>query len=148
MSKFSDFHNISARLDMLIRDNTNKEMRVPISNKHLIFMSISRIGLFKTGGIAVDLVSISKFGALFTCPHHALHKAKDKNLTIELVLNDKRFQYQAHIVSQDNINNFYGIKFEQSVEAIEDYLIEFRLHPYHHENVSDIGAVWLELAKV
>ena len=105
MSKFADFHNISARLDTLIRNNTNKGMRVPISNKHLIFMSISRIGLFKTGGIEVDLVSISKFGALFICSHHALHKAKDKNLMMELVLNDKRFQYQAHIVSQDDINN-------------------------------------------
>lgn len=147
MSKFADFHNISARLDTLIQNNINKEMRVPISNKHLIFMSISRIGLFKTGGIEVDLVSISKFGALFTCAHHALHNAKNKDFTMELVLNDKRFQYQAHIVSQDNINNFYGIKFEQSADVIEDYLIEFRLHPYHQENVSDIGAVWLELAK-
>lgn len=148
MSKFADFHNISARLDTLIRNNTNKGMRVPISNKHLIFMSISRIGLFKTGGIEVDLVSISKFGALFICSHHALHKAKDKNLMMELVLNDKRFQYQAHIVSQDDINNFYGIKFEQAVEAIEDYLIEFHLHPYYSDDIPQIGAVWLELAKI
>jgi hypothetical protein len=148
MSRFTDFHNISAQFDALINTNSNKETRVPISKKHHIFMIISRIDVFKTGGIDVELVSISKHGALFGCNHHALHNAKEKNLCIEieLLLNDKCFQYESHIVSQDNINNFHGIKFEQTVEAIEHYLIEYQLHPYYSEEIPKNSAVWLQLA--
>ena len=148
MSRFADFHNISAQFDALIHTNSNKGMRVPISKKYHIFMSISRINLFKTGGIDVNLASISKFGALFSCAHHALHDAKNKNLRleIELLLDDKLFKYEASVVSEDNINNFYGIKFDQVVDAIDHYLIEYHLHPYYKNDISQMEAVWLQFA--
>lgn len=147
MSQFTDFHNISAQFDALIHANSNKEMYVSVSKKHPIFMSISRIDLFRTGGIDVDLVSISQFGALFRCPHHALHDSKNKNLRceIELLLGDKRFQYEAHIVSEDNINNFYGIKFEQPVEAIVHHLMEYQLHPHYNNDMPQLSTAWLQI---
>lgn len=146
MSKFADFHNISARFDTLIRDNALTKVNMPLSKKHHISMSITRVGLFRTGGIDVNLVSISKFGALFSSTHHALHKPHCQNMVVELMLNGKYFEYEAHIVQQDNINNFYGIKFEQPFEAIEEYLIEFHLHP-HSSDSMQIGSVWLHLAQ-
>lgn len=147
MSKFADFHDISARFDTLIRDNALTKVNVPLSKKHHISMSITRIGLFRTGGIEVNLVSISKFGALFSSTHHSLHKPHCQNMVVELSLNGKCFEFEAHIVQQDNINNFYGIKFEQSFEAIEDYLLEFHLHPYYNDDMLQMGSVWLHLAQ-
>jgi hypothetical protein len=147
MSKFADFHDISARFDTLIRDNALTKLNVPLSKKHHIAMSITRIGLFRTGGIEVNLVSISKFGALFSSKHHSLHKPHCQNMVVELSLNGKCFEFEAHIVQQDNINNFYGIKFEQPFEAIEDYLLEFHLHPYYNDDMLQMGSVWLHLAQ-
>ena len=146
MPRFADFHDISAKFDILIQDNVHTEMRVPVSKKHPIFMSIARIGLFKTGGINVELVSISKFGALFITSHHAL-KSQDKDMTIELSLNGRHFKYDAHVVQQDSINNFYGIKFEHSIEAIDNYLTEHRIHPRCVEEVSNTSSIWLDLVK-
>lgn len=147
MSNFSDFHNISAQFDKLIRENVHTEMRIPLSKKHRVFMSIARIGLFRTGGIDVELVSISKFGALFNTTHHALLKSQGKDMTVELSLNGKYFEYEAHVVQLDSINNLYGVKFSNLLEAIDDYLAEFHLHPHHNEDILKDGSVWLHLAK-
>jgi hypothetical protein len=147
MPHFADFHNISAKFDTLIQDNLHSEMRVPVSEKHHISMSITRIGLFKTGGINVELVSISKFGALFNTSHHALLNSQNQDMTIELSLNGKHFKYDAHVVQQDSINNFYGIKFEHSIEAIDDYLTEHCIRPRRAEEFSNISSVWLDLVK-
>lgn len=139
MAKFADFHNISARFDTLIRDNTLTKVNIPFPQKPHISMSITRIGLFRTGGIDVNLVSISKFGALFSSTNHILHKPHYKSMMIELILNGKHFEYEAHLVQQDNINNFYGIKFEQS--------IEFNF-PLYHDNILQTDLVWLNLAQM
>jgi hypothetical protein len=144
MPHFPDFNNMSARMDSLIDDQKRINMRIPVSRKHHISMSISRIGLFKTGGIVVKLVSLNKAGALFSTVHHSLVVSKD--ITIELSLNGRRFKYNAHIVQQDLINNLYGIKFEQSLEVITDYLEEFKIYPHYDETAPKTSSIWLDLA--
>ncbi len=142
----SSFTNMSARFDTLIGNEQRLDIRIPISNKHHVFVSISRIGLFKTGGINVELVSLSKSGALFSSSHHLFFKSLGKTMTIELSLNGKCFEYEAHVVRQDNINNLYGIKFNQSiVDAIENYLIELNIIPHYGLNTPKACSVWLTL---
>lgn len=148
MPHFADFQNISERFDALIRDEAYKEdMRIPVSNNHNIFMSITRIGLFKTGGIHVELVSISKFGALFSSNHHSLLKCVGKDMTVELSLDGKYFQYEAHIVQQDSINDLYGIKFNQQIESVDNYLKENHIN-LHSDDTLRMGSVWLQLARI
>lgn len=142
----SDFTNMSARLDTLIGQEQRVDIRIPISNKHHIFASITRVGLFKTGGISVELVSINKSGALLCTSHHALRKSLGKTMTIELSLGGKYFEHEAHIVRLDSINNLYGIKFHQSIiEAIENYLVEFNICPHYGVNTPKACSVWLNL---
>lgn len=142
----SSFTNMSARFDTLIENEQRVDVRIPISNKHHVFASISRIGLFKTGGITVELVSLSKSGALFSTSHHSLVKSLSKTMTIELSLNGKCFKYEAHVVRQDSINNLYGIKFNQSIiDAIENYLIELNIFPHYGLNTPKACSVWLNL---
>ncbi len=142
----SDFTNMSARFDTLMGNEQRVDVYIPISNKHHVFASISRIGLFKTGGITVELVSLSKSGALFATPHHLFLKSLGKTMTIELSLNGKCFEYEAHVVRQDSINNLYGIKFNQSIiEAIENYLIDLNIFPQYGVNTPKACSVWLNL---
>jgi hypothetical protein len=143
MSNFASFNDIAAQFDSLINDNQHADVRIPVSSKHHISLSISRIGLFKTGGIGVKLMSLNKAGALFSTPHHSLVVSKD--ITIELAINGRHFQYEAHIVQQDTINNLYGIKFEQSLEAIDEYLLEIDIHSRRDENFPKVSSVWLDL---
>lgn len=145
MPHFASFNNISAQFDSLINDNRHADVRIPVSSKHHISASISRIGLFKTGGICVDLVSISKSGALFNTSHHSLLKSLGKDMTIELKLNGRGFEYDAHIVRQDAINNLYGIKFTQSIEAVDAYLASLNIHPHYGLNMQLASSVWLDL---
>lgn len=143
MPHFANFNNISAQFDSLINDDQHANVRIPVSSKHQISLSISRIGLFKTGGIAVKLVSLNKAGALFSTSHHSLVVSKD--ITIELSINGRYFQHQAHIVQQDTINNLYGIKFEQSLETLDEYFSEIDIHSRRDENFPKVSSVWLDL---
>ncbi len=146
MPHFASFNNISAQFDSLIHDNHHAEiLHIPVSSKHNISASINRIGLFKTGGIDIELVSINKSGALFSTPHHSLIKSLEKDITIELQLNGQHFEYEAHVVRQDTINNLYGIKFTESIEAIDTYLASLNVHPQHELNMSPDSSVWLDL---
>ncbi|MDD5228209.1 MAG: PilZ domain-containing protein [Methylococcales bacterium] len=135
----------SFRLNALRDNRRHVGVRLPVSKQQHISVSIERIGLFKTGGIDVELVSISKSGALLNTAHHALLKSLGKDMTIELSLNGKRFEHEAHIIRQDATNNLYGIKFKQSLEVIDDYL--FRLNiPFNHAlNIPRSNSVWLDL---
>ncbi len=149
MPKFSDFNDMSAKFDNLIkREDSRSDIRISISSKHHIFASITRIGLFKTGGIDVELVSISRSGALFSSAHHSFPKSLGKDLVIELSLNGKDFAHKACVVRKDTINNLYGIKFEQSVEAIDDYLSEFNISPHYGMDTPCACSVWLDLIPV
>jgi hypothetical protein len=145
MPHFASFNNISAQFDSLINDNQCAEVRIPVSSKHHISASISRIGLFKTGGISVDLVSISKSGALFNTSHHSLLKSSGKDMSIELMLNGRCFEYEAHIVRQDAINNLYGIKFTQPIKAVDAYLASLNTQPHYGLNMPLTSSVWLDL---
>ena len=150
MPHFASFNNIYAQFDSLIHDNRqHSEIHIPVSSKHYISASISRIGLFKTGGINVELVSINKSGALFSTPHHSLIKSLEKDITIELQLSGQHFEYEAHVVRQDSINNLYGIKFTESIEAVDKYLVSLNVHPQHELNMfPDNSSVWLDLVPV
>jgi hypothetical protein len=145
MPHFASFNNISAQFDSLISDNQHADVRIPVSSKHPISASISRIGLFKTGGISIDLVSVSKSGALFNTSHHSLLKSLGKDMSIELKLNGRYFEYEANIVRQDAINNLYGIKFTQSVEAVDSYLASLNVHSHYGLNMPLASSVWLDL---
>lgn len=146
MSRFKDFNNMSARLDSLIQDEKRLQLKIPLSHRHHVFMSISRIGLFRTGGIDVELVSLSKSGALFSSTHHLFSKALRKNITVNLILNGRQFKYEAHIVQEDAINDLYGIKFDEPLHVLDDYLHEFFIHP-HIEYAQEIGSVWLHFSE-
>jgi hypothetical protein len=137
---------MSARLDSLINNEKRLRITIPLSHKHHIFMSISHIDLFRTGGISVALVSLSNSGALFSSAHHLFCNSLGKNITIELALNGKHFQFAAHIVQEDVINDLYGIKFEESLQIIDDYLFEFHIHP-HHEYAQKINSIWLHFSE-
>lgn len=147
MSHFPDFNNMSARFDSLIQDEKRVQLKIPLSQRHHVFMSISRIDLFKTGGIDVELVSLSKSGALFSSVHHLFSKSFGKNITVNLALNGRHFEYDAHIVQEDAINDLYGIKFDESLHALDDYLREFHIHP-HHEYAHEIGSIWLHFSEI
>jgi hypothetical protein len=146
MPHFESFSNISAKFDSLIKNENRVAVRIPVSEKRHISASITRIGLFKTGGIDVELVSISKSGALFRSTHHSftLVESLGKDMTIELSLDGEFFEYEANIVRQDTINDLYGVKFNQHVEAMDDYLVEFSVSPDYGFDASH--SVWFDLA--
>ena len=143
---FTDLTNVSAKFDELLREEARADVRISVSNKHHILASITRLGLFKTGGIAVELVSLSQSGALFNSAHHSFPKSLGKDVQIEIFLNGKHFEHEARVVRQDTINNLYGIKFTQSLEAIDDYLSEFNIPPRYGINAPRTSSVWLDLA--
>lgn len=154
MSYSTNFQNIAIQLDTLIQENTHKRIHISAPKQHCISMSISRIGLFRTGGIDVDLISLSKTGALFHNSHHALHKSQNQDMTIVLSLRDKHFMYEAYVVQVNSTNNLYGIKFNQSVDALDEYLLtqchlcsyfHVKVCPYSHEKVTILEDVWLHL---
>lgn len=129
-----------------LRDNRQRlGIRLSVSKQQHISISIERIGLFKTGGINVKLISISKTGALFNTSHHSLLKSLGKDMTIELSVNGKCFEHEAHIIRQDAPNNLYGIKFHQFLEVIDDYLGELNIPSPQGLNVARSDSVWLDL---
>jgi hypothetical protein len=136
----------SFRLNALRANGRHVGVHLPVSKQQHISISIERIGLFKTGGIDVKLVSINKSGALFSTPHHSLLKSLGKDMTIELSVNGKFFEHEAHIIRQDANNNLYGIKFKQSLEVIEDYLVKLNISsPPQGLNAARSDSVWLNL---
>ncbi len=141
----SNFTDMSARFDELLKEDARADVRIPISKKHHIFASITRLGLFKTGGIAIELMSLSRSGALFNSVHHSFPKSLGKNVLIELSLNGKHLEHEACIVRQDTINNLYGIKFSQSLDAIDDYLSELNIPPHYGVHAPRASSVWLDL---
>lgn len=146
MSHFASFNNISAQFDSLIKNEHRADVHIPVSSKRHISASITRIGLFKTGGINVELVSMSKSGALFSSTHHSftLLESIGNDMTIELSLDGQCVEYEANMVRQDAINNLYGIKFNEHVEEMDDYLVEFSVSPDYGFHASH--SVWFDLA--
>ncbi len=136
----------SFRFNALRGNRQRLGVRLPVSKQQHISVSIERIGLFKTGGINVKLISISKTGALFNTSHHSLFKSLGKDMTIELSLNGKRFEHEAHIIRQDAPNNLYGIKFHQCLEVIDDYLGELNIPSPQGLNAARSDSVWLDLS--
>lgn len=146
MPNFSDFNDMSTKFDNLIKkEDSRADIRIPVSRKHHIFASITRVGLFKTGGIAIELVSLSRSGALFNSAHHSFPKSLGKNVIVELSLNGKHSEHSASVVRQDTINNLYGIKFSQSLEAMDDYLSELNIPPHYGVDAPRASSVWLDL---
>jgi hypothetical protein len=148
MENFKMMSLTNFRLNALANNAKRSDIRISIPKEHPIFASfasIERIGLFNTGGIPVELVSISKHGALLNTAHHSFIKSFGKELTVKLFLNGKCFSYQAVVVRQDAINNLYGIKFSQSVEAIDNYLTELNIYPCYGLSAPTVSSVWLDL---
>jgi hypothetical protein len=74
-----------------------------------------------------------------------LLKSLNKDISIELQLNGRYFEYEAHIVRKDIINNLYGVKFTQAVDIIDDYLASLNIHPHYGLNMPLASSVWLDL---